>query len=695
GKPTMATPTPGKTQQGRTPQVAASPPASTPFSLSGVQGVFSPRGPRSSPQQVKKSPATTATLAGHPSTGPLNFDSPSAAAAMGSLGMANGLDMGLDNVGVAGLAGFHGLGVLAGEDERLKRLDAVINTLSHKKGYVSEEGLERLVQRIGLDCIWDTHTDPSGQKMKMLVVAGKALQLDISIDNNIVRNVALSFPLSAPIVIERVGRATAILMKDLELRPGQSPLTKKLDDFYANLARLADLDKLSIIPGLDLQEALAGMCSSLERIHHYDLEKLRAEHAGKSEKYIHNMVTCHRHGYPVMHARNRVGLNLDYWIERHCVPPKDPVSQKFVEENEGVWSLLISCAPMGNMIYPSVRISENWISPKLEKEDPSAEEVLSATTGPALDWLEPENAVIPPPEENKDATVDMSLKYPEIIFKALLEPTVILPQPVWLHVYELVGAQPPPLYAYPTFDSLYFPIPASTEAHDPSAPRTIEHHREVTSISREGETSTKKHKNTLYIYKPVYGQTLSELPFSHPKQLISLLPNLRQYALLSTLLRRSFGDNRTSRDGVASNTKTGEVAGPDLSTRTVPKKQELNAFSTGVSAMQGVEYDSSDHIEEDNVDSIDVTLTVHPAPRLQVVFPLRSTTASITLEIGPNGKIRVISQNIVPDDESGTTDEAVNSKSQAVTPEKLGRALEVLEDIDQWCEWVRTRVDRS
>lgn len=127
----MATPTPGKTaasQQGRTPQVAASPPVSTPFSLSGVQGVFSPRGPRSSPQQVKKSPATT--LAGHGSAGPLNFDSPSAAAAMGSLGIANGLDMGLDNVGVGGLAGLHGLGVLGGEDERLKRLDVIIGILS-------------------------------------------------------------------------------------------------------------------------------------------------------------------------------------------------------------------------------------------------------------------------------------------------------------------------------------------------------------------------------------------------------------------------------------------------------------------------------------------------------------------------------------------------------------------------------------
>lgn len=559
----------------------------------------------------------------------------------------------------------------------------------HKKGYVSEEGLERLVQRIGLDCIWDTQTDSSGQKMKLLVVAGKALQLDITIDNNMVRGVALSFPLSSPIVIERVGRATAILMRDLELRPGQSPLTKRLDEFHSNLSRLAELDKLSVIPGLDLQEALAGMCSSLERIHHYDLEKLRAEYPGKGEKYVHNMVTCHRHGYPVMHARNRVGLNLDYWIQRHCVPPKDPLAQKFAEETEGVWSLLIGCAPMGEIMYPPVRISGSWISPKIEKEDPTPEDVLSATTGPALDWLEPENAVIPPPEEIKDASVDMTLKYAEVIFKALLEPTIILPQPAWLQMYELVGAQPPPLYTYPTFDSLYFPIPASTEVHDPSAPRTIEHRREVQCISKEGERSTKTHKNTLYIYKPVYGQTLSELPFSHPKQLISLLPNLRQYALLSTLLRRSFGDSRIA--GEAGKATSEEPASPQVSTRTVPKKQELEAFSSGADVMQGLEHDPPGGAgEPGSIDSIDVTLTVHPAPRLQVVFPLRSTTASATLEIGPNGKVRVISQNIVPDESA-----KAEGGPKTISAESLGRALEILEDIDQWCEWVRTRVDSS
>lgn len=545
------------------------------------------------------------------------------------------------------------------------------------------------MQRIGLDCLWDTYTDSNGLKMKTLVVAGKALQLEISLDNNIVRNVTMSFPLSADVVKERAARATAILVRDLGLRPGQSPLTKKLDDFYANLARLGELDKLSVIPGFDLQEALAGICSSLERIHAYDLEKVRAvpEASRKGERYVQNVATCHRHGRPVMHARNRVGLSVDYWIERHRVPRVDERMEKPVEGSEGVWSLLITCGPMGDMMYPPVRISQNWIADKIEKEDPSAEDVLGAGAGPALNWLEPESTVVPPPESaegNKEAEGNIGGKYPEVIFKAVLEPPVVLPQPLWAHMYELVGAQPPPLYACPTFDSLFFPIPPSDEPHDPSAPRTIEHAREVRVVEKEGKTRTRRHRNTLYVYKPVYAQVLTELPFSHPKQLVALMPNLRQYALLSTLLKMSFGDGTVPRGEATDSTA------PDSN------KQGSDWPKPGPAEAEAMDVDMPS--EDEGVKSLDVTLTVHPAPRLQVVFPLRSFTANVTLEIGPSGRVRVTSQNILPEDEGGQSDKAGEEGAKeegkkGITVEKLGRALEVLEDIDQWCEWIRTRVD--
>lgn len=134
----MATPTPmkhGPSQQGKTPSqsqhgAAASPPVSTPFSV--AHAAISPHGHRSSPLQVKKSPATSGTVTGHPTNGALNFDSPSAAAAFGALGMGSGLDIGLDNVDVGALGDLGAMGGKIGEDERARRLENVIEILSVK-----------------------------------------------------------------------------------------------------------------------------------------------------------------------------------------------------------------------------------------------------------------------------------------------------------------------------------------------------------------------------------------------------------------------------------------------------------------------------------------------------------------------------------------------------------------------------------
>lgn len=129
----MATPMKqAPSQQGKTPSqsqhgAAATPPVSTPFSTSMAgHAALTPHGPRSSPQQFKKSPANSVALMAHPASSGVNFDSPSAVAALGALGMG-GLDMNLDGVGALG-----GLGNLgrSDEDERTRRLQAVIDILS-------------------------------------------------------------------------------------------------------------------------------------------------------------------------------------------------------------------------------------------------------------------------------------------------------------------------------------------------------------------------------------------------------------------------------------------------------------------------------------------------------------------------------------------------------------------------------------
>lgn len=83
---------------------------------------------------------------------PMNFDSPSAAA-FNNMMSVGAFDPSLDNMGM----GMGALGMPRPNDdvERQKKLDEIVGILGKKKGIVSEEGLERLVKKIGLDVLWE------------------------------------------------------------------------------------------------------------------------------------------------------------------------------------------------------------------------------------------------------------------------------------------------------------------------------------------------------------------------------------------------------------------------------------------------------------------------------------------------------------------------------------------------------------
>ncbi|PTB78275.1 hypothetical protein M440DRAFT_49940 [Trichoderma longibrachiatum ATCC 18648] len=718
----MATPTPMRhapSQQGRTPshqgptpsQIAgATPPISTPFS-NPAQAAFSPRGQRSSPQQVKKSPATS-TLMSQSAIGALNFDSPSTAAAMGALGIGGSFDMGLDHVG-----GLDTLGVFATEDDKLKRLDNILKLLNQKKGFVSEAGLQRLAQRLGLELLSEEHTAANGRMNKTLAIAGSAIAVDIVLDNNIVQNLSLTYHGSATSVAAHMESAGQILLADLKLGPNQSPLTKTLDKFASNFGYIANLDKLSVIPGLDCYEALAGIYTSLERLHQWDLSNLRKEPEmdGKSDQYLSLTALCTRHGYPVMHARDRVGLALQYWKELRFVPPSDDRLAAFSEKEEKVWSLLIGCAPIESLGMSPVRVSEDWISKDVVKQDlHQQDQALNPANIPILDWQEPENISLPSSDENKNNGMEVLQLHlstlPQVAFTVTFDPPVILPQNDCMRLYSYVNSTPPnpnpsndfshrPLPP-PTFDDLFFPVAAGSR-QDPSEPRTVTRLRDVLVFDQQGQSSTRSHHNTLFVYKPIYSQEVTEMSFSHPRQLIDMLPLLRQYAFLSTLLNNSFGPG--TKEALPKPAK--ETSAPPATTQTV--KDELAAFmessddETGVAQEAGqkvkeeADQDSSGH-QGPNGDikrgkktgkdmDIDVIIWVHPLPYLQVVFPVRNSTIDITLRILEGGVVEIVNENVVEH-------QVAHGKSKVVNRQDLGKVLERLEDLCKWAEWIRTRL---
>ncbi|KAH8687556.1 mediator of RNA polymerase II transcription subunit 1-domain-containing protein [Tricladium varicosporioides] len=674
----MATPTPAKQHIPTSTQAVATPPVSTPFSTSNFpHPAFSPHGHghRSvvpSPQQVKKSPANSQTLYGYPSGGnhPTNssfgvgYDSPSAAMALGG-----GMDLGIDGGLGVGAGGIGGVGGARGdEEERRRKLGVVVEILKANKGHLSEPGMERLAKRVGLECLWETHMgSSSGTPMRTLVIAGSHLALEIDFANNVVKKVALSFPESPEIVTRHTDKAGDILLRDLQFGEGEGPLTKMLDKFAGNLERLANADKLST-EGLNCHEAIAGIYESLVKLHLWEVEKLgkEGEMAGKDGDFIERMALCAKSGKPVMHTRDRLGLSLDYWESKRRLARKTKS-----KEDVQTWSLLVECAPLSSPLFPALRVSSNWLSTDIQKANPVGELFSDDSFGLVLDWLEPENTLLtatePPGGDAMEGIGQTSgKKVPEVMLVARFDPPLIVPMTLAMQIYNSTSVQFDVFSQTNTFDGLMFPH-GPNESVEPGEARTIETETEVPVFDSNGERTVHTHRNTLLIEKIDYGRTMTELPFSHPRQLVEMLPYLRQYAFLTTVLGKTFG-------GKAKHIQKVEVS---------PQKSKRDAFKDFMSQSSPLPKSPKDAKTTSKSFKMDVTLTTQPL-RLRVVFPFKQETADVMFDIKLNGVVEVVSQNILGGDGKG--------KGKGLTVGDLGRMLEVCEDLGTWVEFVRRRL---
>lgn len=564
--------------------------------------------------------------------------------------------------------------------------------MQQKKGIVSDEGLERLAKRFGLECMWEDE-----KPNKVFIIAGHVgtFAILIGMKDHVAQTVKLDFSFSQPLVTKEASKAEAILFDDLKLAPGQHPWTKSLDKFTANLERLAALDKLSVVERehekghLVLLDAVVGVFESLDKLHEWDIKRLHedAELSAKGDEHLRVIAMCERNGRPVMHERGRVGVCLDYWRERRLYIPRSGQAKEKYKAAK-TWGILVGCAQRDPLYPAPVRVSTEWLADGIE---------LPATDGlqePMLNWQQPPDCILPGEAQPQDGLMALTgPKLPDVMFMATFDPPVTLPFSVWIEMRHVTGApvgDPPPYM--PTFDSLLFPPGPDYNAAEP---RMITATETVKAFTRDKKPAPKLHENRLFIHKPVYGQALTELPFSHPSQLVAMLPTLRQYAFLQHLLDRAFG-NGDEKAVAPAKTKAHE---PEQ--RVTAKADEFDAWMNEGNKnanVQGSEQATAGASADEGPVKVDITLNAHPqpSPKLQIMFPYRGRPAQITVDIERNGVVQVESCNIV-DDEGRAVDEAGcpvegAAPNPAWSKERLGRRLMFFEDIGLWCEWIRTNV---
>ncbi|KAF2493465.1 hypothetical protein BU16DRAFT_563624 [Lophium mytilinum] len=619
--------------------------------------------------------------------GMINFDSP---AALG-LSLEGGVGMGISMSGLSGL-GLTGssMGGRADDDERRRRLEAIIATLRARPGRVSQEGVERLSKRCGLD--FSSETQKNGQVIK--AIAGRSFILDVTFDADAVERVKFETVYENAAPFSKTAAKT--LRKNLSPTPELSRINLTLDRFAHNLERLARMDRLSS-QEVSCFEAISGVYTSLKKL--FDYEKQAAKtlinaRSGNIDEKAEREVLSKKSGRPRMNAGECVGLSLEYWMDRRHVLPRlsktkqkaavdknhmdvdsdgsDTPSEPETELNK-IYSLSIECEPSPATIYQPIRVSDAWISEQVEKPSGDPENMFQ---GPSIDWLEPPSTYINAPgaEDHDamnigaDATSNIG-SLPNIRFVAKLNPPLVVPLSVAVAIVQSLGNEiPQDAIKATTFVGLAL----RPSEIDPAAvglagetTQEIRSEKSVLVVRKDGQEEERHHANSLYVPKTEYARVLDELPFQHPRQLVEILPTLRQYAFLTSLLQSSFPP---------------------------PPPPLLNP---------------SDPPSTPQPPTLQIDLTLHyaqPTPRLTIHLPHPSPDAAaatdplaailspaaptapltVAIDVLANAELLVAEQNIVSAEEA-----------DAAVVRRVGRALDLSGDVGVWAEWVWGRMGSS
>ncbi|MCJ1468015.1 hypothetical protein MMC07_006641 [Pseudocyphellaria aurata] len=652
---------------------------------------------------------------GTPRLGVGGVGSPAATGALG-LGLL-GASTGMTPLGVVAegpgsvdgaTAGNLALNTRDQDKERRKKIEEIVQLMAGKRGRVSQEGVERCARRVGLEWMWE---EESGKRT--LSIAGSGVLVDVEFTGQEVGAVVLSFPASGDGVGKLAGRGADVLKMDLK---GDENGYVMLDAFVENLERLAKMDRLGGA-GLSCFDAVEGVYRCLQRVYEWEMAKLRDSRGFNNgdEEECKQEVMCKSSGRPIMHAAGQVGLALQYWQERRLVPGRkrkaDEMARGGLEEehiDSKIYSAVIECEASSSELYPSVRVSDSWVSAQVERP-PVLDDPFALTSASSIDWQEPPATLLPPNPLPGAMALDpdpmLPRKPPNVRFVAHLDPPVIVPLQTAIDIYESVGAPLAQDSMQPTtYEALLFAdVDPTSKPQPPSQQRQAQHapkNRTVvgttTSYHPSGPPSQHRHKYTLFT-QPAYARTIEHIPFSHPRQLIAALPLLRQWALTGNILRRSFAGPSANKNATSPDPGLDRAVGhshvangaddhddgygdadEDALTSALAQASTLEEELAALLAGPVIRPASPPPL------AVDISLSLLPSPpRLGIISERESggTPSGLTVAIGLNGAIEVLEGG------NGVNGAYANPAAVTVT-QRAKRVLEIGESIGVLVTWM-------
>ena len=637
----------------------------------------------------------------------------------------SGLGLGLGPAG-SGSSGAHGpsAALLAlglrdardAEEQYAQRARGVLATLGTRWGRVCQDNVGRCVKRVGdLECLWEDGSRPpdaNGNKPRTLSIAGSEILVEIEWSGDEVKSVALSFPKATGDAVHDEN-GSRILLRDLtgwSSDGGYVPL----DRFVANLERLARTDRLGR-DKVSCFEALEGIYASLKKLWDYELEQ---EKDGKGLAEVE--VLCSKSGRPSKHPTEALGPRVDYWLERRLLLQGNPNfdSPGAKDQRAKCWTLQIGCEAFDASQYPPIRVSTAWIGDEVRATVPAEEAFAPGAT--FINWHEPAASFIPVALDGSDPmALDIpSHILPDVRFVAKLDPPLTLPLKTAIEIFAHVG-QPLPQDAMDTATLASLLFPGNAQAPD-ALQRVKDPHLYFTRTVPSFSKATRQTSRYMFrVLNPpdLWAKTITEIPFSHPRQLVEVLPTLRQWAFFTRLLQRSVLDEELDESIAIEKKEDSATNGEEhrgKATAGGPQRYESSWSPPSDTESEGeIEHSSFPTCRRKSSAKakamIDISFTCPPLTQridvdLVVPLPSEANAAKASFHILPNAEVEAsnaqglsfANRDVRVKLEGGGPSDSMDvdfswDEQGARTSERLGKVLTISEDLGALVEWMRRR----
>jgi hypothetical protein len=357
-------------------------------------------------------------------------------------------------------------------------------------------------------------------------------------------------------------------------------------------------------------------------------------------------------------------------------------------------------------LYQSARINNAWISDQVEKQCDDPGDIFA---GPTIDWLDPPPTYLgeqsaPPADGSLQLDNSHMGKLPNVRFVAKLDPPLVLPQPIAANLLAPVNASMPETETVRTYTGLLLNTDAAEDYNAFYTGQTKQIQSETLTLVPDARAADVRflehsHINTLFISKPELGRVLEEIPFSHPKQLVQMLPALRQYAVLNHILSETF---KTKKAHQEKKVEANGISPSDI------RKVDIDLLSAitprfSVTFSDATVHPSNHAYAPPTPESLTLDDLLSQPPALpadgdtempDADKPQDSRILSALVEIHPNGEIQVAEHNLVQPSlltPAGTLDASAEGDPQGQEYRRvatwLAKALDVMGgEVGCWTE---------